>query len=184
MKYEVVLYGDPVLRAKAAPVARVDGDIRALANDMLETMHAANGIGLAAEQVGRTEAICVIDVPPPPPDAEGEPPPAPEVPMPLVLINPTITASEGEQLGQEGCLSLPEIYVNVKRAETVKVAYTDLDGKPVETVAGGLVSRAIQHELDHLDGVLLVDRMSPAQKMATAGKLKRIKKQAREAAAR
>ena len=177
MKYEIVLYGSPVLREKAQPVTAVDAAIVQLAEDMLETMRAHNGIGLAAEQIGRTESICVIDVPPPEPAADGTIP-EPEVPMPLILINPRITESAGEQVGQEGCLSIPDVYVNIKRAETVTVAYTDAQGQQVEATASGLLSRAIQHELDHLNGVLLVDRMSPAQKFSVAGKLKRLKKQA------
>jgi peptide deformylase len=130
-------------------------------------MYAENGVGLAAEQIGRTEAICVIDVP-----ADQ----ACGVKMPLVLINPVIVASEGEQVGQEGCLSFPDVYINVRRAERVEATYLDSEGNKQTVEATGLLSRAIQHELDHLNGVLLVDHMSPVQKVANAGKLKRLKR--------
>ena len=170
MRYEVVIYGDERLREKAEPVAAVTGEIRSLAKDMLDAMYRSNGLGLAAEQVGRRESVCVFHIPT---DPEGPPLPAK---MPLVMINPRITHSEGEQVGQEGCLSFPEIFVNVKRFERVTAAYMDLEGKELSVTAGGLLSRAIQHELDHLNGILLVDRMSVVQKVAVAGKLKRLKR--------
>ncbi len=163
----IVKYGSPVLREKAAPVAVVDEAVRKLASDMLASMYAENGVGLAAEQIGRTEAVCVIDVP-----AEQ----TCGVRMPLVLINPQIMEAEGEQVGQEGCLSFPDVYINVRRAERVKATYLDTDGKAQAVEATGLLSRAIQHEIDHLNGVLLVDHMSPVQKVANAGKLKRLKR--------
>jgi len=163
----IVRYGSPVLREKATPVVIVDDNIRALVSDMLASMYAENGVGLAAEQIGRTEAICVIDVPRE--QACG-------VEMPLVLINPQIIESEGEQIGQEGCLSFPDVYINVRRAQRVKATYLDTDGREQAVEATDLLSRAIQHELDHLNGVLLVDHMSPVQKVANAGKLKRMKR--------
>jgi peptide deformylase len=97
--------------------------------------------------------------------------------MPLVLINPRIVASSGTQVGQEGCLSFPDIYVQIKRAAEVTVAFTDLEGRERELHGMGLLARAIQHELDHLNAVLLVDRMSAVQKVSVAGKLKRLKKE-------
>ena len=162
----IVKYGAEVLRAKAVPVEKVDDGIRALVQDMLASMYAAEGVGLAAEQIGRTEAVLVIDVPKE--DACG-------VPMPLVVINPVIRELEGEQCGQEGCLSFPGIYVQVKRAEKATVDYLDVDGKQVTIEATGLLSRALQHEVDHLNGVLLIDKMTAVQKVAHAGKLKRMK---------
>jgi peptide deformylase len=148
---------------------------------MLRVMRACGGLGLAAEQVGRTEAVCVIGIPP---DAQaGSGAPAVEVPMPLVLINPVITVFEGEQVGQEGCLSFPEIYIDLKRAHTVEVNYMDLSGRPASARVSGLAARAVQHEVDHLNAILLVDRMSPVQKVALAGKLKRLKKETKAAAA-
>lgn len=163
---KIVRYGDAVLREKAKPVAEVNDEIRSLAKEMLASMYAAEGVGLAAEQVGRTEAICVIDVPKE--QACG-------VKMPLVLINPEIRTLEGEQKGQEGCLSFPGIYIDVERAEKAVVDYLDLDGKPATVEATGLLSRALQHEIDHLNGVLLIDNMSAVQKVAHAGKLKKMK---------
>lgn len=178
MKYQVRIYGDDALRRKAAPVDRVTDEIRQLAKDMLATMYASDGLGLAAEQVGRSEAICVIDVPPGHDvDETTRQPRNPDVRMPLVLINPRITDGSGEQLGQEGCLSFPEIFVQIKRSEEVEVTFTDLDGQSRTVRARGLLSRAIQHELDHLAGVLLVDRMTQVQKIGIAGRLKRLKKE-------
>jgi len=162
----IVKYGDQVLREKAEPVREVTDDIRALVKDMLASMYAAEGVGLAAEQVGRKEAVCVIDVPKE--QSCG-------VDMPLVLINPEIRELEGEQCGQEGCLSFPGIYIDVKRAEKAVVDYLDLDGKKTTVEATGLLSRALQHEIDHLNGILLIDNMSALQKVAHAGKLKRMK---------
>ncbi|MBL7114506.1 MAG: peptide deformylase [Kiritimatiellae bacterium] len=176
MVHKIVTYGDAVLRKQSMPVITITEDIRSLAKDMLETMYAASGAGLAAEQIGRTERICVIDVSYAHQDDEiaNE---NPDTPMPMVLINPEITAHNGSQVGQEGCLSFPEIYANVKRSENVTCKYLDLEGTPREVEAKGLLSRAIQHELDHLNGVLLVDHMSHIQKMAVSGRLKRLKKE-------
>lgn len=166
----IVKYGSKVLREKAVQVASVDDSIRRLVSDMLAAMYAEEGVGLAAEQIGRTEAVCVIDVPKD--QACG-------VTMPLVLINPRIMESAGEQTGLEGCLSFPDIHINVKRAERVKADFLDLDARPQTVDASGLLARAIQHEIDHLNGILLVDHMSPVQKVANAGKLKRLKRGAR-----
>jgi peptide deformylase len=175
--YPVVKFGQEILRQKATPVAEVTDDVRRLAQDMLETMYAAKGVGLAAEQVGRTERMCVIDVPR---EAEKEAcrDENAAVPMPLVLINPEIIATEGKQRNEEGCLSFPDIGAPITRADKVTVTYTDLQGVRQTATARGLLSRAIQHETDHLDGVLLVDKMSPMQKLSVSGQLKRLQKQA------
>lgn len=165
----VVKYGQKVLREKARKVDQVDDEIRQLISDMKASMYAEEGVGLAAEQVGRDEALLIIDVP-----AEE----ACGVPMPLVVMNPEILATDGEQYGQEGCLSFPGIFIKVKRAEYVKVKYLGEDGQMHEVEATGLLSRALQHEIDHLNGVLLVDKMTPVQKVANAGKLKRLKAEA------
>ncbi len=164
----IVKYGHAALRKKAVLVTTVDDAIRQLVSDMLESMYAENGVGLAAEQIGREEAICVIDVPPE--QACG-------IKMPLALINPELLEAEGEQIGQEGCLSFPGIYINVKRAARVCVRYIDLEGVPQTLEMKGLLARAVQHEKDHLNGVLLVDHMSAVQKVANAGKLKRLKRE-------
>ncbi len=178
MTYDIVLFGEPALREKAQPVTVVDAAIRALAEGMLETMYASNGLGLAAEQVGRREAIVIIHVP-----EEAERPECVEanagIHMPLALINPELRELTGKQRSQEGCLSFPEIYAQITRADEVTVDYTDLNGERRTITAHGLLARAIQHEKDHLDGVLLVDRMSPAQRVASAGRLKRLRAQAK-----
>ncbi len=168
--YSIVKFGNRALREKSKVIEVVNDDIRALASDMLATMREADGIGLAAEQIGRDEAICIIDVP-----KEH----AYDVEMPLVLINLEIIEAAGELHEQEGCLSFPDIYIKVHRAKHVTATYTDLDGTRQTVKATGLLGRAIQHELDHLNGVLLVDHMSPVQKVANAGKLKRMKRAAK-----
>ena len=180
MVLPVVIFGNEILRQKAVPVAEITETVRQLVKDMLESMYASKGVGLAAEQVGRTESVCVIDVP-----HEAEKETCREenagIPMPLILINPEITALEGKQRNEEGCLSFPEIGAPITRADKVTVAYTDLKGVRQTVSARGLLSRAIQHETDHLNGVLLVDRMSAMQKMSVAGQLKRLQKSAHTA---
>ena len=178
MVYTIVTYGNEVLRHKARAVSGVTDELRALAKDMLATMHAARGVGLAAEQIGREEALCVIDVPP-----ESEKPECvavnSSVRMPLVMVYPAITASTGHQRGEEGCLSFPEINAPITRAAQVTVAYLDLEGNSRTATAQGLLARAIQHEIDHLNGVLLVDRMSAMQRLSMSGRLKRLQQESR-----
>ncbi len=181
MKYDIVCYGNDVLRSKASPVNEIDSEIDELAESMLETMYAAGGLGLAAEQVGRDEAICVIDVTPDRrangPDAED---PDATIEMPLVMINPEILRGSGEQRAQEGCLSFPEIYAMITRYSDVECAYTDLKGERREIRVHGLLARAVLHETDHLNGVLFIDRMSSVQRMSVAGKLRRLKRSAKQ----
>jgi len=169
--YSIVKFGNGALREKSVKIEAVDEKIRELASDMMAAMRAADGIGLAAEQIGRNESICIIDVPK---DHTCG------VEMPLVLINPEILASSEEIFEQEGCLSFPDIYVKVHRMKNVTATYTDLDGNRQEITVEGLLARAIQHELDHLNGVLLVDHMSAVQKVANSGKLKRLKRSAKK----
>lgn len=174
MKYTVVTYGQEVLREKATEVGEVTDETRRLAKDMLKCMYDAEGVGLAAEQIGRTERMCVIDIP-----AEAEKKDCVEfnspIEMPLVMVDPIIKElSSKTQRGNEGCLSFPEISVQITRANEVEVEYTNLDGARKTIRARGLLARAIQHECDHLDGVLLVDRMSPVQRLSVKGKLKRL----------
>ncbi len=182
MSLPICTYGDPALREKAVAVKVVDDAIRALAEEMLATMHWERGLGLAAEQVGRTERMCVIDIPAESDLNENEERDNPDVEMPLVLVNPRITGhTDDVQTGQEGCLSFPDIFANVERWHEVDVEYTDLNGE-VKTVHGkGLLARALQHELDHLDAILLVDRMSHVKKVAVSGKLKRLAKKTKAA---
>ena len=176
MKYDVITYGDVVLRRKADRVEQFRG-LKELAADMLETLHAFNGLGLAAQQVGQTISICVIDVPPDLDVKEkGGPRLNPEIAMPLVLLNLEIVDSIGKVTAQEGCLSFPEIFVPIARAEEVTASFDDLGGQRTTIHARGLLARAIQHELDHLNGVLLVDRMSPVRKISLSGKLKKLRK--------
>jgi len=173
--HTIVKYGNDILRAKAIPVIDINNDIRMLVESMLETMFNANGVGLAAEQVGHTECICVIDIP-----ADSEKQECREqnsaIKMPLILINPQIISAEGEQRDEEGCLSFPKIGVQVTRAHQITVSFTDLQGMRQTITACGLLARAVQHELDHLNGILLVDKMNAVQKLAVAGKLKRLQK--------
>lgn len=178
MSLPICTYGNPILRKKALEVKDVNDEIRTLAKEMLETMYAERGVGLAAEQIGCTERMFVIDIPPDSDIGEGDVRDNPEIEMPLVLINPKITGhTDDVQVGEEGCLSFPEIFANVERWYEVDAEYTDRDGVVREIHAKGLLSRAIQHELDHLDGILLVDRMSHVKKVALSGKLKRLSKQ-------
>lgn len=144
---------------------------------MLETMYAEEGVGLAAEQVGRTESVCVVDVPAAADKDEKGERLNPDVPMPLVLINPKIVeASDETATAEEGCLSFPGIYAPIARPAGVRVRFLDRDGKQREYPLKGLVGRAVQHEMDHLAGVLIVDRMSPVKKIALSGRLKRLRK--------
>lgn len=181
MKCEITIYGNPVLRKKSVPIKEINESIRRLAGDMLETMYRSNGLGLAAEQVGRTESICVIDLPASL-DMEEETRRRlnPGIKMPLIMLNPVITKSEGSQVGQEGCLSFPDIFVQIKRAAEVEVKFVNLAGEIEVLQVRALLARTVQHEVDHLNGILLVNRMSTVQKLSMAGKLKKLKKQAKE----
>lgn len=178
MTYKVTTYGNPILRKKAEPVAEVNDEVRKLADDMLETMYAERGLGLAAEQVGKSVAICVIDIPADSDVDEKGTRENPDVEMPLVLINPEIIEESDVIItAQEGCLSFPGIYSNVDRFEEVTVKYQDRNATWMELRVKGLLARAVQHELDHLDGVLLADRMSAVKKVALSGKLKKLVKE-------
>jgi peptide deformylase len=140
-------YGDPVLRRRAAPVESVTPEIRRLAADMVDTMYDEVGIGLAAPQVGISMRLMVVG------DEEGR--------GVQVLVNPAITAQGGTVTAEEGCLSLPGIFAHVTRSEWVTLQAQDLEGQPVTMTARGLRARVFQHELDHLDGVLFIDRLEP-----------------------
>lgn len=146
---EIHYLGDRVLRQPAKRVAKVDQSIRQLAEEMLQTMYSSDGIGLAAPQVGVNKQVIVIDCEPDNPENP-----------PLILINPVIK-NLGRNLcdAQEGCLSVPGVYMDVRRPEQVEVVYKDENGRPQTLIASGLLSRAIQHEMDHLNGVMFVDRV-------------------------
>lgn len=151
MLRQILTYPDPFLLRKAAPVARVDDRIRELVRDMFETMYAASGIGLAAPQVGVGKRVIVVDVSP----VEKEI-------APLALVNPEIVERKGLVEGTEGCLSIPGVEGIVPRAEYVLVRALDPQGQPIQIRAEGLLSRALQHEIDHLDGILFIDRIPAA----------------------
>ncbi len=177
MILEICQYGHPVLREKGVPVEAITPEIRQLAADMIETMYAANGVGLAAQQIGLAMRITVIDVAPSEIAWTGETTEGRALPMPLVLINPRLSDTTGEQAGEEGCLSIPAINAEIKRAEQVTVTATDLEGATLQFTCTGLLARAVQHELDHLNGVLFIDRMDAATRVSVAGKLKRMQKE-------
>lgn len=146
----LVLLPDPILRTESEPVERVDEEIRTLADDMLETMYDAPGIGLAAIQIGIPRRLLVIDC------AKED-----EEPAPMVFINPKVVASSDERsVYEEGCLSIPDYYAEVERPAQVTVDYVDRDGKQQQIEADGLLATCLQHEIDHLNGVLFIDYIS------------------------
>jgi peptide deformylase len=183
MVLEIVKYGNPVLRAKGAEVGEVDEKVRKLAADMIETMNAANGVGLAAQQVGSPVQLAIVDVT----DVKDRPSEMFvdgkkvefEAFMPMVLLNPVLELGAETEEGVEGCLSFPELSADIVRAERVKAKARTLDGKTLEFEATGLLSRALQHEVDHLHGILFIDRMSAPSRAALSGKLKRLQKDSR-----
>ena len=169
-KLPIVLAPDPVLKAKAKPVAAVDDSIRRLMDDMLETMYAAPGIGLAANQIGVLKRVIVLDV-----AREGD------APKPVGMANPEVVwASDELSVYNEGCLSLPEHYADITRPKEIRVRYLDRDGKKQEIAADGLFATCIQHEIDHLDGVLFVDHLSALKRNMILKKLVKLKKQRAE----
>jgi peptide deformylase len=181
MRLPIRKYGDAVLRAKGKRIEQVDDHIRSLADDMLETMHAANGIGLAAQQVGEALQLTVLDVSqvedrPSTMTMNGEPLEI-EAAMPLVLLNPTLRLGEEKDSGSEGCLSFPDITAEIERATTVELEAETLEGEEIRLEASGLLARALQHEVDHLNGILFIDRMTSAAKASLASKLKRLQKE-------
>ena|SRR5438552_10734347 len=186
MKLSILLYGDPILRAKGERIDNVDDRIRELAQSMIETMHAANGVGLAAQQVGEAIQMTVLDVS----QVEDRPTTMklngenvdPKTTMPLVLVNPQVDLGRETEMGTEGCLSFPEITGEIDRAKSITVRAQNLDGEPVEIETSGFLARAIQHEVDHLNGILFIDRMSSAAKTSLSSKLKRLHKETQRGA--
>lgn len=162
----IITLPDPLLRKVSAPIERIDEEVRKLAADMLETMYDAPGVGLAAVQVGVLRRLVVLDT-----AKDGEPP------QPLVLINPEIVRLGSEMREhEEGCLSLPDVRVDIERPGWLKVRYLDLDGKSQELEANGLLATAIQHEIDHLNGRLIIDFLSRLKRDII---VRRFKKQAK-----
>ena len=176
MSLKVYKYGEAVLRERAQPVAIVTGESRNLAEEMIDTMHKARGGGLAAQQVGRLEKMCVIDIPEGCEEPEDELFNAP-VAMPLKLFNPEIIAQEGSQHDKEGCLSFPGVGGSSTRAQQVTGQYLDEENRPQIMMARGFLARALQHEIDHLNGILYVDHMSAVERLTYASKLKKLAKE-------
>jgi peptide deformylase len=176
MVRKIVKYGDPVLRKKCPQVREVTDEIRTLATDMIETMKAANGVGLAAPQVGVSWQLGVIDVSHDPEcisflRVNGEPCELSAI-MPLVFLNPTLTMGRDKIRDQEGCLSFPDLRGDIIRADEVKAEFETLDGERMVVETDGLLSRALQHETDHLNGILFIDRMSAGAKIGLKRKLR------------
>jgi len=181
MKLPILKYGDSRLRAKGKRVEEIDETIRELASDMLETMRAANGVGLAAQQVGEALQLTVIDISqaterPSTMVLNGEEV-VPNEHMPLVLLNPEIEIGPEKEIALEGCLSFPEISADIERSAWARVRGQTLSGDSIEIEATGLLARALQHEVDHLNGILFVDRMSSVGKAALGSRLKRLRKE-------
>src|SRR4051812_16033627 len=158
MAHEIRVFGDPVLKTKAAPVADIDGSLVRLADEMVDVMYAAPGTGLAANQIGVQKQLFVFDV------GEG----------PVTIVNPEIVESRGEWVYDEGCLSIPGLYVEILRPKEVLMRGLDLDGNEIEIEADELMGRLFQHELDHLNGVLMFDRMELDQRKEALKEYRRI----------
>ena len=186
MVLKIVHYNDSVLRTKGAPVTSFDADLALLARDMVETMHAAAGIGLAAQQIGRAIQFCVVDLARTDRDfdweLDGGKPPL-DLIMPMTIANPKIEILEGDDtIYEEGCLSFPGINGDVVRPDEIRVTYQDVAGTPHTLICNGLFSRCIMHEADHLNGVLFIDRMAKRVRQSIDKQIKDLAKQTREAA--
>ena len=170
-------YGNPILRIKASPVKSIEKDVKKLAAAMIELMIEKKGVGLAAQQVGETIRIFSMYVPPQYDFAAADGRRLnPEINEPIAMINPVLLARSGTQSDKEGCLSIPEIFAPVRRADEVSVSFLDLRGRQRQVKVKGLMARVIQHELDHLDGILFVDRISAIKRISLAGKLRKLKR--------
>jgi peptide deformylase len=156
-------YGDAVLRQRAQEIKKIDTGVLKLAQDLFDTFRQASGLGLAANQVGSLHRIFVVDLSKVIPESK-----------PLVMINPVLLKSEGEQVGEEGCLSIPGIYEDVPRFKMVKFSAQDLAGREFVLEASDLLARVMQHELDHLDGILFLDRLSEVVRTGLAPRLKNL----------
>lgn len=165
MTYRIVKYGDPVLETPAAAIENFDGELQQLVDDMFETMYANKGIGLAAPQIGLSQRLTVIDT------SAGEDPNAK-----IVLINPEIVSKEGTQTGEEGCLSIPGFREPVTRALKVRVRARNPKGETIEVEGEELLARAMQHEMDHLNGVLFLSHLSPLKRDLIRRKIRKLEK--------
>lgn len=178
MVRKIVRYPDPVLRAKCRLVTQITPEIRTLATDMLETMHEANGVGLAAPQVAVDVQLAVIDVSHNPDSISifqinGEKA-AVVKHMPIILLNPQLELGNAKEIGEEGCLSFPRLRGDIRRSSAIKVTYQTLDGQTVIIETDGLLARAFQHEIDHLNGILFIDRLNAVAKVGMKRKLARL----------
>jgi len=178
----IYLFGTDILKKKAKPVLRADDSLHKLVYDMFETMEKANGIGLAATQVGNERRVVVVDIGSVDEgNAEGEEeddarPTSPDLPRTLALINPEILESTGLHAREEGCLSLPFVHGEVERPDKIRIRFFDPEFQEQEIVADGLLARVIQHEMDHLDGILFLDRMSKTKRSLLLPKLRKIRR--------
>ncbi|HSR66449.1 MAG TPA: peptide deformylase [Acidobacteriota bacterium] len=162
---EIIKYGRPELVTRSERVEEFDDDLRKLASDMLETMYDAEGVGLAAPQLGINKRLIVVDV------TSGR-----QAGNQVVLVNPEITSSEGSQVGEEGCLSIPGFTANVERPMRVTIQGHDLQGEPLEMEAEEFLARALCHEIDHLEGILYLDRISPLKRQMIKRKISKMMK--------
>lgn len=169
MTREIVLYGSKVLRRKALPVTSVDAEVKALIQDLFDTLAEADGVGLAAPQIGVSRRVIVVDIS----AAEARHPP-------VALVNPVVDAGRGSITAEEGCLSIPEVYGEVSRYTDVDVSALDHEGRPFAFTAEGFFARVLQHEIDHLDGRLFIDHLPPLKRQLLRGALKRIRKEGEE----
>lgn len=167
MLLQLRFYGDPVLRKKTEPVESITDEIRQIAKDLIETMYEEEGVGLAAPQVGISKRLFAIDTSTS--RKEGK-----------VLVNPEIVSRQGQVVMEEGCLSFPGIYGKIERSEKIRLRGKTVDGEDFDQELDGLSARAVLHELDHLEGVLFVDHMTPSQKIVLQSKLKKLAKQTKK----
>jgi peptide deformylase len=172
MDTELVLYPNPVLKKRAQPLQHVDAEVRERVADMFQVMYRERGVGLAAPQVGWSVRLFVMN-------STGEPDPEAE----RVFVNPEVVRAEGEVLEEEGCLSIPKVRGKVLRSERVVLRARDLDGVPVEAELDDLEARCVQHEIDHLDGILFTSRLSPSEKLRVSRELKKLEKEYRKSGA-
>jgi peptide deformylase len=184
MSLKIVHYNDPVLRKKGARVTVFNAELTEFANQMVDAMHDAHGIGLAAQQVGRAIQFCVLDLRESPRDftweLDGAKPPL-ELIMPMAVANPQLTILPSEKTTyEEGCLSFPEIRGDIVRQDQVSVKFQDLSGVEHTLIANGLLSRCLQHEIDHLNGVLFIDRMEKRVRSAIDKPIKELAKKTKE----
>jgi len=174
MSNKIVKFGAPVLREKTKPARAVTPEIREFASQMLGILREAEGLGLAAPQIGVNMSLCIVDVPE---EFQGDAFVGLNAPVkqPMIMINLVVSEPDGTLRRQEGCLSFPGLFMDITRPRACTVDYMSLDGQHYRARVYGLLARAVMHEVDHLNGVLFIDKFSAAQKLLAAGKLKRIK---------